>query len=289
MNRSAGRREAARDGALADEEFGFFGQASELYKEVVSRNSFVAPGWLLVGILLLGIFGIGAGLGLYLNSIDEVMGAVLVALGLSSIVGLLGVFHGPNTFDEYVDQIRDRVDHEAASQVDGRQGVDGQDPAMVRASESLEKQEAILREIYTQGLAQARASFRISIIFASIGATFLLLGIGLAIVFARSGGDKYVSIVAGAAGVVINLTSGVFFVQSNRARTSMAKQGAMLREESQDDRRLNAAREISSTIESKALRDKVRAKLALSLLRVENSPNEEQAGGEGEPQGDLSK
>jgi hypothetical protein len=146
-----------------------------------------------------------------------------------------------------------------------------QDPATVRASDSLEKQEAILREIYTQGLAQAKISFRVSIVFASIGSLLLLLGIGLAIFYAGAGGDQYASIVAGTAGVVTNLTSGVFFVHSNRARANMGKQGVMMREESQEDRRLNAARELVGAISDVALRDQVRATLSRTLL---NAPTE---------------
>jgi hypothetical protein len=67
-----------------------------------------------------------------------------------------------------------------------------------------------------------------------------------------------VSIVAGTAGVVISLTSSLFYVQSNRARTNMVRQGALLREESQEDRKLSAARELAAAIGEAALRDNVK-------------------------------
>lgn len=147
------------------------------------------------------------------------------------------------------------------------------DPGAARISESMEKQEAILREMYTQGLAQARNSFRVSLAFATIGSIVLLSGIGLAIWNAPGSGERYASIVATSAGIVINLTSSVFFVQSNRARKSMGDQGAMLREESRDDRRLNAARELAAAILNSTLRDDVRAQLALQLLSSPQSEN----------------
>ncbi|MFI5888500.1 hypothetical protein ACIA5D_00080 [Actinoplanes sp. NPDC051513] len=115
------------------------------------------------------------------------------------------------------------------------------------------------------GTAQARASFKASIRFAIAGSSLLLVGVGLAIYFAQTSGQQYASIVAGTAGVVINLTSSVFYVNSNRAQSSMVKQAANLREESRDDRRLSAARELAATIESRELRDTVRAKVALLL------------------------
>ncbi|WP_433734934.1 TRADD-N-associated membrane domain-containing protein (plasmid) [Nocardia sp. CA-129566] len=142
------------------------------------------------------------------------------------------------------------------------------DTEAARVSESMEKQEAILREMYTQGLAQARNSFRISLTFAVIGATVLLIGIGLAIWNAPGTGDRYASIVASTAGIVINLTASLFFVQSNRARRSMLEQGALLREESRDDRRLSAARELAAAITNEAQRNNIRAQLALTLLAV---------------------
>jgi hypothetical protein len=88
----------------------------------------------------------------------------------------------------------------------------------------------------------------------------------LAVVNAKSGGDQYASIVAGVTGVVTNLTLGVFFVQSNRARTNMGSQGVLMREESQEDRRLNAARELAGAISDEALRNQVRAMLSKTLL-----------------------
>jgi hypothetical protein len=235
------------------------------------------PPWLQFSTFILAIGLIAAGL-----FIPSFAGRSTAAASIPIIAGVGLVFYllkaiTFDSFDSYAEQIRQRVENDATTmhfnvQPGGRLTVEqtNQDPATVRASDSLEKQEAILREIYTQGLAQAKVSFRVSISFASVGAIFLLLGIALAIFNARNGGDQYASIVAGAAGVVVNLSSGVFFVQSNRARSNMGRQGVMLREESQEDRRLNAARELAGAINDEDLRNEVRADLARSLL---SSPN----------------
>jgi hypothetical protein len=126
----------------------------------------------------------------------------------------------------------------------------------------------------------------VSLIFASLGALVLLGGIGLAITHAETSGEQYASIVTSSVGVVINLTSSLFFVQSNRARRNMAEQGMMLREESREDRRLNAARELVAAIDNAALRSKVRAELARKLLNISEGdapakPQEEPEGTEG--------
>jgi hypothetical protein len=238
-------------------------------------GTFARPTWIIAGTYGLGTALVASGIALmFMDSASTLryllpFGAGLLIIFSNSLMG------APSTFDKYADQIRERVDE--GSQDSMRIAVESGgtayvypqqagDPATIRASDTLQKQEAILREIYTQGLAQAKLSFRVSLIFLSLGALVLLLGASLAILKAPTTGDKYASIVVTVAGVVIDLTSSVFFVQSNRARKSMGDQGVMLREESQDDRRLSAARELAAAIESGELRDEVRADLARKLL-----------------------
>lgn len=143
---------------------------------------------------------------------------------------------------------------------------------------ALDKQEAILREIYTQGLAQAKLSFRVSLIFASIGAVLLFFGVGLAIWRAPTDGQDYASVVSLVAGVVVNAVSSLFFVQSNRTRRDMAQQGAMLREESQEDRRFSGARELVGNIDDDDLRDRTTADIALRLMSAVGVPTDETSG-----------
>jgi hypothetical protein len=236
------------------------------------------PTWLRIGTFALGsalVLMASLVAAFTVNGTSTTSFSASLAVGLTLVVIAARGSSG-SRFDSYAEDIRSRVESGQSTtwhvyvQPGGQANFETQEdtsqrPA-TRLSESLEKQESILREIYTQGLAQARVSFRISIIFASVGAGFLLIGIGLAIFNADSNGSKYASIVAGTAGVVVNLTSGVFFVQSNRARKNMGDQGMLLREESQEDRRLNAAREFAGSISSIKLRDEVQAQLALKIL-----------------------
>lgn len=138
--------------------------------------------------------------------------------------------------------------------------------ALARSSEAIIKQEAILREIYYQGLEQARLSFRVSMWFASIGAGLLLTGVGLAILRASTNGDQYASAVTALSGSVITLTSSLFFVQANSTRKTMGAQGASLREESRDDRRFNMAREVALAVDDGARRDELKVQIALRLI-----------------------
>ncbi|MFC7247675.1 hypothetical protein ACFQO7_34865 [Catellatospora aurea] len=221
---------------------------------------------------------LGSLAGLYLAKFADGVGTSSWLLLCLAGVGLLvnAQRRTVGTLDRYADQIRQTVDAEAEAPAVIVNGADATvhfhpqslvDPATARASAAIQKQEAILREIYTQGLAQAKASFKVSIWFASIGSAVLIAGVALAILFAGSNGEKYSAIVAGTSGTVISLTSSLFYVQSNRARANMVRQGALLREESQDDRRLSAARELVDAIEETGLRDNVRAQLALGLLQ----------------------
>ncbi|RAN93159.1 hypothetical protein GAR05_05624 [Micromonospora saelicesensis] len=140
-----------------------------------------------------------------------------------------------------------------------------EDRANTQASDSLQKQEAILREIYTQGLAQARTSFRLSMLFAALGAAILLAGAGLAI---KNNSQGQAATITALSGLVIEIVSSLFFIQSNRANANMIKQGVLLREESQSDRLLNASRQVAGGIEDIKLRDEIRAKMAESILRL---------------------
>jgi hypothetical protein len=146
----------------------------------------------------------------------------LIVIGLSPQAWRIG-FGLRQSFDRELQETRDHLSGDDLPRVNikdlhGDLRIDGtifqSRPAsntQSRASIALQQQEAILREIYTQGLVQAKISFRVSIIFASIGAAFLLLGVGLAIMFADTTGERYASIVAGVAGTVIDVTSSVFF------------------------------------------------------------------------------
>ncbi|OBB06866.1 hypothetical protein A5731_12915 [Mycolicibacterium conceptionense] len=163
-------------------------------------------------------------------------------------------------------RIEEEVDAETKPQ-EPRAG-EGEQKREADRENPLDKQEAILRKIYTAGLAQASTSFGMSIFFATIGAGLLFIGVGLAIFRAPTDGQAYASIVTVVAGVVVNVVSSLFFVQSNTTRKDMATQGALLREESQEDRRLKGARDLVASMENRDLQDDTKAQIALQLMRA---------------------
>ncbi len=127
-------------------------------------------------------------------------------------------------------------------------------------------QASMLTQIYSHGLAQAKVSFFVSIVFGMVGSAVLLTGVGLAIGHADSNGSRYAAIVTQTAGAVINVLAGVFFLQSNRTRRDMGAQGVMLRDDGRFDRRLRAASVMSDNISDEPLRNRVRAEMALQLV-----------------------
>jgi len=102
-------------------------------------------------------------------------------------------------------------------------------------------------------------------LFAALGAAILLTGAGLAI---TNNDQSQAATITALSGLVIEIVSSLFFIQSNRANANMIRQGVLLREESQSDRLLNASRQVAGGIEDVKLRDEVRAKMAESILQL---------------------
>lgn len=211
----------------------------------------------------------------FLDVLPPTLAVILLVLAVFATLDAVGPINLGGV-DREAQRTRERINREAGHRIQFNAPINGtlnidipvdaSDEATARTSESLRKQEELLFEIYTQGLAQAKVSFRISVFFAAIGASLLLVGVGLSVARASTDGEKYSTIVAGVAGVVTNLISGVFFLQSNRARKNMGEQGVMMREESQEDRRVNMARELAASISDEDLRNGVRADLARHLV-----------------------
>jgi len=150
-----------------------------------------------------------------------------------------------------------------------RESGDGEGASSTAALLDSDPQATMLTQIYSHGLAQAKVSFFVSIVFGMLGSAVLLAGVGLAIMHAESNGNRYAAIVTQTSGAVIDLLAGVFFMQSNRTRRDMGSQGVMLRDDSRFDRRLKAASILSDNIKDAPLRNQVRAQMALQLVGVQ--------------------
>lgn len=225
----------------------------------------------------------------------EVTGIVLGAIFLTilsfainnTMRRLLRIVYG--SVDEDAKQMRARIDlgtarsYSVSRSSDAGKSEPEPDDSPARTDDgsqtvlhTLGRQEEIMLEIYTQGLAQASAWFRASIGFAIVGAILLLAGVALAIIKAGPKGYDYASIVSGLAGVVVTVVSGLFFGQSNRARKDSSQQAILLREESKQDRLLNSAIELTNSITDVKLKDNVRADLARTLVGGDGSSTSRQ-------------
>lgn len=145
-----------------------------------------------------------------------------------------------------------------------------------QSDESLRRQENILAEIYTQGLIQAKQSFLISQAFAAVGATLIFVGVSVAFVSGANQGQTYASMITVVAGSVTSLVSALFITQSNAARKAMGAQGVMMREESTQDRQVNAVREMIAGISDVAERDRVQAQVAIQIIGMMSTTNRPQ-------------
>lgn len=128
-------------------------------------------------------------------------------------------------------------------------------------------QEAMLREIYSHSIMQAKLSFFISLAFCTLGSLLLLSGAGLAITRASSDGQRYAAVVIQVSCLVTNLLAGMLFLQANRTRKDMGAQGIMLRDDSRSDRHLKAARLLADNISDEELRNQTKAQMALQLVQ----------------------
>jgi hypothetical protein len=144
--------------------------------------------------------------------------------------------------------------------------VESEDREALAAAWSREANARALAEVYGQALAQARSSFRLSLTFASLGAMILLLGVGLAIWKASSGGDQIASIVTTGAGLVTNVTGTLFFVQSNRSRQHLERMALQLRADVRQDERVTSALAVIDKVEDPPKRDSLRSRVVAHLL-----------------------
>lgn len=118
----------------------------------------------------------------------------------------------------------------------------------------------VLAKYYNQALTAANVSFWFSIAFASVGFVVILLS------FATYTPDDPVgTIIKITSGAVIDAVSGLFFIQSQNARKSMADFFEKLRL----DRLSAEAREMINEIDDVAARDQLRMQLVMKFSGIE--------------------
>jgi hypothetical protein len=129
---------------------------------------------------------------------------------------------------------------------------------------------ALLQQYHTQGLAQSKISFWFSLIFASLGFSVIMLGVGLFL--SQDSDQSPVGSLQRPAftllsGTIIDAVAALFFVQSNRARQLMTEFFDKLRV----DRKLDEALKFANEIADPKIQSSLKAVLALSFAEVKSA------------------
>jgi hypothetical protein len=151
--------------------------------------------------------------------------------------------------DQAEKEIRERVD---------------QDLEEAHTEDPREREFALMREYHAQGLAQSRLSFRLSLVFASLGFVVILLAVANSFANHYEPFSQATNLVSLTAGSVTEAVSALFFVQSNRARALMVGFFDRLRA----DRNLREAQELAREVPDTALSARLLVLLALSLAEA---------------------
>ena len=127
-----------------------------------------------------------------------------------------------------------------------------------------DKQFLLLSEYHSQGLAQSRISFWFSLISAAVGFIVIVVAITRLDgnpVRLTADSKTFVTLIAG---TIIEATSALFFVQSNKARQLMIEFFDKLR----TDRKLDEALKLAETMADHTTKGKLQFLLALSFAEV---------------------
>jgi hypothetical protein len=145
-------------------------------------------------------------------------------------------------------------------------------PGDARGSPELSRHQfALLQQYHTQGLAQSKISFWFSLIFASLGFSVIMLGVGL-FLSQDAPEQSYIASLQRPgftliSGTVIDAVAALFFIQSNRARQLMTEFFDKLRV----DRKLDEALKFANEITDPKIQSSLKAVLALSFAEVKSA------------------
>jgi hypothetical protein len=124
-----------------------------------------------------------------------------------------------------------------------------------------QRTEALLKEYHAQGLAQSRVAFLFSIIFASLGFLLIAATVVAAVALNTHTGANTVALISSA---IVEAVSGLFFVQSNRARVLMTAFFDKLRQ----DRSLEEALKLSESVPDPLINSRLKTVLSLRLANA---------------------
>ncbi|MCP2340476.1 TRADD-N-associated membrane domain-containing protein [Actinomadura rupiterrae] len=133
---------------------------------------------------------------------------------------------------------------------------------------------SVLIEVYSQALTQLRSSYRINQIIATVGTVLIFIGVGVSIF--RSGGQQVAGIIITASGLITNLTSGLFFAQTNRAREHLERQANPLRDEVRLGELIKQSEAVIERVVDPTRRDQLRSKIVQRILNQADAIAEEE-------------
>ncbi|MGI5324082.1 TRADD-N-associated membrane domain-containing protein [Actinomadura nitritigenes] len=123
---------------------------------------------------------------------------------------------------------------------------------------------AIRVEIYLQAREHLTSSYRIGQAISTAGALLFLFGISLA--FFRPHGSQTAAILSAVGGSITNLTTGVFFAQTNRAREHLERQAESLREDALIREFIYQSQQVIETVTDESMRDELRVQVVRRIL-----------------------
>ncbi|MEV8440771.1 hypothetical protein AB0425_25625 [Actinosynnema sp. NPDC051121] len=139
--------------------------------------------------------------------------------------------------------------------------------------DSLSKsRQAFLFDFYKQALKQAGTTFRLSVIFMTIGASVVITGGILALTRFDAVGRGNVTLLTALSGAIIGSCGGAFAVHASRARKHLTEQAEKMEQEFQDDRSLEQALRLIDEVEDPALRDRLKSVTAMRVLDLRPDP-----------------
>ena len=129
--------------------------------------------------------------------------------------------------------------------------------------EPAHRQYSLMQQYHTQGLAQAKISFWLSLVFASLG--FIVIVVSLLTMdkdlALTAQGKTFVGLVAG---TIIDAVSALFFVQSNKARHLMTEFFDKLRV----DRKFEESLQMCERIPDPVVQSRLKVLMALNFAEV---------------------
>jgi len=132
--------------------------------------------------------------------------------------------------------------------------------------------QSFLFDFYRQALRQADITFRMSLIFMSIGAVIVLCG-GI-IAFIRAGGVQHdtIAVVTALSGILISSCGGAFAIHANRARRHLTRQAERMEADLQADRKLSQTLKLIEEVDDPQLRDRLKSVTAMRVLSLDPDP-----------------